>query len=194
VFTSNDCNSQASLKLTKSGWSTKLLVDSISGEAPVESEPGGQLAAAGAGRSHLRAAHSDRELVIEVLKGAFVQGRLTKDEFDARVGQTFTSQTYAELAVVTADIPAGPIEARRQRKPRRQASRQVVAWRTGVVIAAVILVTAFLTGNGPLIYLAVSTVFEAGLIAVAQLLYSRKQRRFGGPSRPRRPLEGQVHL
>ena len=154
-------------------------------------EPGGQLAAAGAGRSHFRAADSDRELVVEVLKGAFVQGRLTKDEFDARVGRTFTSRTYAELAALTADIPAEPAEARRRREPRRQVSRRAVAWSTGVVVAAVIVVAALLTGNTQLIYLAVSTVCEAGLIAVAQLLYSRQQRRFGRPSRPGRALEGE---
>jgi Domain of unknown function (DUF1707) len=178
------------VKITKSDWGTKLLLDSISGEAPVRSEPGGQLAAAGAGRSHFRAADSDRELVIEVLKGAFVRGRLTKDEFDARVGQTFTSRTYAELATLTADIPAEPAAAGRRREPRRQASRQAVAWSTGVVVAAVIVVAALFTGNTRLIYLAVYIVCQAGLIAVAQLLYSRQQRRFGGPSRPGRALEG----
>jgi hypothetical protein len=31
-----------------------------------------------------------------VLKAAFVQGRLTKDELDARVGQAFASRTYAQ--------------------------------------------------------------------------------------------------
>jgi Domain of unknown function (DUF1707) len=41
--------------------------------------------------------------VIDVLKAAFVQGRLTRDEFDARVGRAFTSRTYADLAAVTAD-------------------------------------------------------------------------------------------
>jgi hypothetical protein len=51
--------------------------------------------------------HADREHVIETLKAAFVQGRLTKDEFDARTGQVFASRTYAELATLTADIPAG---------------------------------------------------------------------------------------
>jgi hypothetical protein len=45
--------------------------------------------------------------VIGVLKAAFVQGRLAKDEFDLRVGQAFASRTYAELAAVTADLPAG---------------------------------------------------------------------------------------
>jgi DUF1707 SHOCT-like domain len=41
------------------------------------------------------------------LKAAFIQGRLTKDEFDSRVGRAFGSRTYAELAALTADIPAG---------------------------------------------------------------------------------------
>jgi DUF1707 SHOCT-like domain len=57
---------------------------------------------------HLRASHVDREQVISALKAAFVQGRLAKDEFDARVGQALESRTRAELAVITADIPVGP--------------------------------------------------------------------------------------
>jgi hypothetical protein len=61
-----------------------------------------------AGRGRLRASHADREQAIELLKAAFVQDRLDKDEFDARVGQAFVSRTYAELAAVTADIPAEP--------------------------------------------------------------------------------------
>ena len=38
-------------------------------------------------------------------QGAFVQGQLTRDEFDERIAQALASRTYAELAVVTADIP-----------------------------------------------------------------------------------------
>ena len=41
----------------------------------------------------VRASHADREQVIDALKAAFVQGRLTEDEFDARAGQAFASQT-----------------------------------------------------------------------------------------------------
>ena len=67
---------------------------------------------AAAGRGHLRAGDADRERVIEVLKAAFVQGRLDHDELDSRVGQVFTSRTYAELAVLTADIPARQADAR----------------------------------------------------------------------------------
>ncbi|MGO8728730.1 MAG: DUF1707 domain-containing protein [Streptosporangiaceae bacterium] len=74
------------------------------------------------GRSHLRAAHADREHVIDLLKAAFVQGRLTKDELDARAGQALTARTYAELAALTADIPARPPAARPPAAPARPAA------------------------------------------------------------------------
>jgi len=45
--------------------------------------------------------------VIDVLKAAFVQGRVTKQKFDLRVGLVLRSQTYAGLDALTADIPAG---------------------------------------------------------------------------------------
>ena len=60
-------------------------------------------AAAGGGR--MRAGHADREQAIETLKNAFVHGRLTKDELDARTGQALAARTYADLAALTADIP-----------------------------------------------------------------------------------------
>ena len=69
--------------------------------------PGDERAAGAGGRTHLRASHADREQVIEVLKAAFVQGRLAKDEFDLRVGQVLASRTYADLNALTAGIPAG---------------------------------------------------------------------------------------
>jgi hypothetical protein len=55
----------------------------------------------------MRASDADRELVIDTLKTAFVQGRLTKDELCARVGQALASRTYGDLAVVTVGLPAG---------------------------------------------------------------------------------------
>src|SRR6266702_2162256 len=69
--------------------------------------PGDEKAAGGPDRGQLRASHADRERVIAVLKAAFIQGRLTKDEFDSRVGRALGSRTCAELAALTADIPAG---------------------------------------------------------------------------------------
>jgi hypothetical protein len=79
------------------------------------SEPG-----AAAGRGHLRAGHVDREQVIDLLKAAFVAGRLTKDEFDARAGQALTARTYADLAALTADLPAEPPAVRPAHQPSRR--------------------------------------------------------------------------
>jgi len=63
---------------------------------------------AAASRDQLRAGHADREQVIETLKDAFVHGRLTRDELDTRAGRALTAQTRADLAALTADIPAVP--------------------------------------------------------------------------------------
>jgi DUF1707 SHOCT-like domain len=86
-----------------------------------ETAAGDQAAAAPGGRGRLRASSADREHAIDALKAAFVQGRLDKDELDARAGQAFTSRTYAELAALTADLPAEPAAA----PPRAPAQAQV---------------------------------------------------------------------
>ena len=62
-------------------------------------------------RDRLRAGHADRDLVIEALKTAFVDGRLTKTELAARTGRALAARTYADLAALTADIPAEPTAA-----------------------------------------------------------------------------------
>jgi hypothetical protein len=72
--------------------------------------------------------------VINVVKAAFVQGRLTRDELHARVDQTFASRTYAELAAVTADLPAGLARPEPVRGPARGEGERPVA-RPGPVIS-----------------------------------------------------------
>ncbi len=61
--------------------------------------------AGGGSYSSLRSSHADREQVIDVLKAAFVQGRLAKDELDLRLGRVLASRTYADLSALTADLP-----------------------------------------------------------------------------------------
>jgi hypothetical protein len=81
----------------------------------------GDNAAAARGRDdgRFRVSRGDREQVIELLKTAFVDERLTTEELDARVGQALTSRTRADLAAVTADIPAGPYVS----QPPREAAQ-----------------------------------------------------------------------
>src|ERR1700691_2116370 len=59
------------------------------------------------GQAYLRASTADRERAVDVLKAGYAEGRLTKDEYDARVGQAFTARTLGELARITADLPGG---------------------------------------------------------------------------------------
>src|ERR1700746_1943855 len=80
-------------------------------EAPVRPESRAQAAAG------LRASRADRERGIDLLKAAFVRGRLDREEFDARIGQAVASRTYGELAGVTAGIPAELAAAPPRRPP-----------------------------------------------------------------------------
>jgi hypothetical protein len=53
----------------------------------------------------LRASHQDRDRVVEVLRVAAGDGRLTAEELDQRLEAALTARTYAELAVLTTDLP-----------------------------------------------------------------------------------------
>jgi DUF1707 SHOCT-like domain len=111
--------------------------------------PGDQTAVAAAGRWHLRASHADREQTVDVLKAGFVQGRLTKDEFDARIGQTLAARTYGELAMVTAGLPAGLPRVQAPRKAPRRRVGNAVRWGTSGFVTPVILAAAFALGAVP---------------------------------------------
>jgi hypothetical protein len=59
----------------------------------------------------LRASHEDRDSVIEALRVAAGDGRLTAEELDERIEVAFSARTYGELAVLTSDLPAGTASA-----------------------------------------------------------------------------------
>jgi hypothetical protein len=69
----------------------------------VDPAPAGQLIPS------VRASDADRERAIGVLSEAFAEGRLTTEEHSARVEHVYGARTYAELAAVSADLPAGPL-------------------------------------------------------------------------------------
>lgn len=114
---------------------------------------GDQVAGDATGRGHLRASDADREQVMDTLKDAFVQGRLTRDELGVRAGQTLAARTYTELTAITADIPARPIEARPLLKPAqapasKPINKKVIAWAVCMIILLPALGAAFLTFYG----------------------------------------------
>jgi hypothetical protein len=127
----------------------------------------------------MRSSHADREQAIEVLKDAFTQGRLDKDELDARVGHAFASRTYAELAAVTADIPAAPaavepvtatpVAAEQASTPARTLAKAALRAALCVLVAAALVGIAFLTQNLISLFLAFLAVPGAA-IAVSGFL------------------------
>ena len=56
----------------------------------------------------LRASHEDRDRVVELLRVAAGDGRLTAEELDERLEAALTARTYGELAVLIRDLPAAP--------------------------------------------------------------------------------------
>ncbi len=53
----------------------------------------------------LRASHADRDRVVDVLRIAAGDGRLTAAELDERLEAALSARTVGELSVLTADLP-----------------------------------------------------------------------------------------
>jgi len=53
----------------------------------------------------MRAADADRNQVVDLLREALDEGRLTLPEYDERVATAYRSMTYAELNALLADLP-----------------------------------------------------------------------------------------
>jgi hypothetical protein len=157
-----------------------------------------------------RASHADREQVVGALKAAFVQGRLTADELDERVGQALAARTYAELAALTTDLPPDPAPAREpgpapqpaparqpapDRRPQNTASRRAVkagAGAIGVTVTAASVAGAVAGQPAAFVFVAVfmvvlaaaATAVVASLIHVALKLEARQRSRPRGQQPP----------
>ena len=164
-----------------------------------------------AGRGRMRASRGDREQVVDVLKTAFVQERLTKDELDARIAQALAARTYADLDDLVADLPvaaelsplvqlaAGPAVSVpvAAHVPGRREVRLAVRTGAGAlaVVVATVCTVAGLGGNpflglavavAALVLAAVTAGFAALVVHGATMIESRVRRR-KPPSRPAPP-------
>src|SRR5262249_20329360 len=128
-----------------------------------------------------------------------------KDEFDQRVGLTFASRTFAELAVLTADLHVEPVAARTA-PPARSGGEQPVL-RPGALLAGATALYASVWGfaaipswpldsegdprSAIIMLVFVSTVVYllVSAIAVGNMLADRIQKR-AVRRPPRRPAPG----
>ena len=117
---------------------------------------------------------------------------LAKDEFDLRVGQTLAAQTYAHLAALTADLPAGVAVAKPPQPARAQDEQKVLrpgrwiavsttayagAWRMSCscpLTGAITLVPPLILG-GFLVYLGILISSVAAIIVNWQEKRSDRQ-------------------
>ena len=96
----------------------------------------------------IRASDADRRRVIGNLETAFVEGRLTHDEFSAHASRAIASRTYGELAAITVRVPP-----RRTEPPPRQTARtdldridkKSLAWGMFLILMPATLGAGFLT-------------------------------------------------
>jgi len=130
----------------------------------------------------MRTSRADREQVIDTLKAAYVQGRLTKDELDERLGRALVPVTHAELSALTEDLPDGLATAgrprgagqdmTRMREGNRAEARVLVTLLAGVMLVA-------LVGNGtgsPLHVLAIVMLLSpVWVLALGGLLLLRSR-------------------
>jgi hypothetical protein len=72
-------------------------------EAPMAA--GEDIPPAGDGWAKIRAADADRERMAGILGTAYTEGRLTKDEYDARLDAAWSARTYADLNQLVTDLP-----------------------------------------------------------------------------------------
>ena len=110
-------------------------------------EPWDQVAACMVSRDRIRAADADRERVLDTLGTAFMDGRLTGEEFHARAVWAAASRTYGDLAAVTVSIPP-----RSEAPPRRtvrtdldRVDKKSLAWGMFLFLMPAALGTAFIT-------------------------------------------------
>jgi Domain of unknown function (DUF1707) len=94
--------------------------------------------------SSLRASDADRDAVAEKLRVAAVEGRLSADELDERVGLALRARTYGDLSRLLIDLPVARPRVRRRATPMVASLvlRLVLAVAALMVIGAVLAVGA----------------------------------------------------
>jgi hypothetical protein len=57
----------------------------------------------------IRASDRERESVVDVLRDAYTDGRLTLEEFEQRTSAAYASKTWSDLRELTGDLPVEPV-------------------------------------------------------------------------------------
>jgi len=145
-------------------------------------EPGEEMPAGAGGGVHPLIY---RDQVTRTLKAALVQGRLTEDEYDERMGQASASRSGAELAALTADLPVGRMDAAARPPTARDVWIGVSVSIAAASVAAAVLLWQPDDGLAFMMFLfAAITLLVAPIVTVGMMVDVRRQKRSGGPLPP----------
>ncbi|UGT69349.1 DUF1707 domain-containing protein [Nocardia gipuzkoensis] len=97
-------------------------------------------------QDHVRASDADREKIVDQLRLAMNEGRLTLPEFDERLQQVYAAKTYGELTPLLSDLPA----QRQSRRARAEGIPQwiTIMWTPWVFVNALCVAIYLATGAG----------------------------------------------
>ena len=121
-----------------------------------------------ASRERWRASDRDRDQVVERLREAAAEGRLTADELDERLTRAFSAATFGELDTLTDDLPVPAPAPPPSRLARAGWWRRAGAWLLDAIVVSVMtgILSALLHGVGSslgaLVSIAYFVYFEGG--------------------------------
>lgn len=150
------------------------------------------MATGGEDHGNLSMSQLNREQLLEALKLGFVQGRLTKDEFDLRVGQMLAA--YTELDNLITDIPAEMTTIRPQESVPKSHNKKLIQRGIAAGAGASVVLTATVAvaarGNPVLSLVVVGlvgivvAVVLAGLLTLVSWILGSVARRQPSPGAP----------
>ena len=68
------------------------------------------------------ASDKERDSVVDVLRDAYTEGRLTLEEFEERMSAAYAARTWSDLRELTGDLPVEPVLGTDLRHPGPQAA------------------------------------------------------------------------
>jgi uncharacterized protein DUF4190/uncharacterized protein DUF1707 len=141
-------------------------------------------------QSMMRASSADRERAADVLKAGFAEGRLSQQEFEARLTQAQQASTYGQLQAIVGDLPQGPVQ---HQQPQIQQAPQPYWPARPMPVPPPMMIAPELRTNGnatAALICGVLTPFTWGLTAIPAVILGHKAR--GEIRRSREQGDGQA--
>jgi hypothetical protein len=121
-------------------------------------------------RPDLRASDAERERVAAFLRDQSLEGRLTTDELDERLGRAYRAVTVRELRELVVDLPGSPLGPPQRGRPAPPALRRSPNLAPPALAACVVLMAPWLLGVAASVVLAMGIAFVAVVFALAFVL------------------------